>query len=275
MKISHHFLQLSIWSISALAIVSCTETTDPVSDTDIAYASEDLQANQAFEDLDYLTMSAIETSGIGARVIQNPQETICKGVSITQDTALKKITIDFGAGCKSSDGIERKGKVYIVYSGSLMVPGSTISASFDGFEVDGIKIQGSRTMTTTGFNLFENSISLSVKIKDGKVIFPDGKFITYESVQTRTIKMTATGYLVKINGTSTGISTDKVAYTSTIITPLEINKDCVKTGIYVPSAGVMEFGTMLEKITIDFGTGKCDKIITITTPSGTKEITLD
>jgi hypothetical protein len=275
MKISRHFLQLFAWSIGALAIVSCTETTDPITETEIAYASEDLQANQAFEDLDYLTMSAIETSGIGARTIENPQETICKGVSITQNVELKKITLDFGTGCKSADGIERKGKVYIVYSGSLMVPGSTISASFDGFEVNGIKIQGSRTMTTTGFNLFENSISLSVKIKDGKVIFPDGKFITFESVQTRTIKMTATGYQVKINGTSTGIGTDKVAYTSTITTPLEINKDCVKTGIYVPSAGVMEFGNILGKITINFGTGKCDKIITITTPSGTKEITLD
>lgn len=260
---------------SLLLLVSCTENVDPITTTDIAYANDDLKANQAFEDLDFLTMSALENSGIGARTIENPQETICKGISITQNQELKKITLDFGTGCKSADGVERKGKIYIVYSGSLLIPGSTISASFDGFEVDGIKIQGSRTMTTTGFNLFENSISLSVKIKDGKVIFPDGKFITFESVQTRTIKMTATGYLVKINGTSTGISTDKVAYTSTITTPLEINKDCVKTGIYVPSAGVLEFGNILGKITIDFGAGKCDKIITVTTPTETKEITLD
>ncbi len=45
MKISRHFLQLFAWSIGALAIVSCTETTDPITETEIAYASEDLQAN--------------------------------------------------------------------------------------------------------------------------------------------------------------------------------------------------------------------------------------
>lgn len=273
----NYFNQIALISliIGGLLATSCTETTEPLPQADTAIADEAMESNQAFEDLDYLTMYAIETSGMGARRLDNPQETICESFKISQNPDLNKITLDFGTNCKSKDGIERKGKIYLTYSGNMIMPGSTITASFDGFEVNKLKIQGTRTMTTMGFNLFENSIALSVKIKDGKVIWPDGKFITFESTQTRTIKIGASGYQIKISGNSTGISKDKIAYTSTIIKPLEISENCIKTGVYIPSAGITEFVSPLGKISVDFGAGECDKTITITTPAGTKEITLD
>ena len=256
-------------------VSSCNLDPDPVEERDLSIVNYDLKANQAMEDLDFLTMSALESNGIGMRTLEDPLENICKGIIITSNQQTKKITLDFGTGCKSKDGIERKGKVQFAYSGSLLLPGSKVVTSFEEFEVNGLKIQGTRTLSNGGFNLLAGSIILNVTVQEGKITWPDGKFITLDGNQTRSIKMSGSSYEVSITGTNSGISTDGSAYKTTISAPLEIYETCAKTGVYVPSKGTMIFTDKFGEFTLSFGTGTCDKIISVIYPGGNKDITLD
>ena len=81
----------------------------------------------------------------------------------------KKIIIDFGTGCTSAEGVVRKGKVLLTYSGNLAFPGSTIITSFEGYEVNVLKLEGTRVLTNTGINLATSTITMTVKVENGNV----------------------------------------------------------------------------------------------------------
>jgi hypothetical protein len=87
--------------------------------------------------------------------------------------------------------------------------------------------------------------------------------------------MSGSSYEASITGTNSGISTDGSAYKTMISAPLEIYETCAKTGVYVPSKGTMVFNDKFGEFTLVFGTGICDKVITVIYPGGTKDITLD
>ena len=201
-------------------ISGCNLDSDFDKEKELSVVNYDLKANQAVEDLEFITMSALESNGIGMRTLKNPLENICKGIIITSNQQTKKITLDFGTGCKSKDGIERKGKIQLIYSGSLLLPGSKVVTSFEEFEVDGLKIQGTRTITNGGFNLLAGSIILNVAVQNTKITWSDGKFITLEVKQTRTIKLSGSNYETSITGTNYGVSTDGLSYKTIINVPL-------------------------------------------------------
>src|SRR5258708_22515402 len=59
------------------------------------------------------------------------------------------ITIDFGTGCTGPAGKIRKGQIIIVYKGRRFLPGSSIVITFNNYFVNGIKVEGTRTLTNT------------------------------------------------------------------------------------------------------------------------------
>ena len=265
---------------SAIVVVpflffSCGDSTDSiVPEPDLSIVDDEFAINAAFEDLDFMTLDVLQTSGLGLRT--TGQNELCPGAKVTHDTQSKKITIDFGTGCTSPNGVKRKGKAILTYSGrNFLFPGTSIVTTFEGYEVNGLKVAGTRTITNGGIDLVATKVTLNVKVENGKITWPDNTFVTYSSSQSRVVSLKEAGYEATVSGSASGKSREGFDYTATIKTPLLFKEDCVKTGVLVPSLGIVDFSYRGILVSVNYGFGTCDKTVEITYPGGTKEITLD
>lgn len=260
---------------ASVFLASCNEDEPPYNpEPALATVEDEFVVNASFEDLDNLTISVMQSSGLGLRT--QGSQVICEGATVTHDLNGKKITVNFGSGCTGPQGVVRKGKLTLTYTGTnFLFPGTSIVTTFEGYEVNGLKIEGTRTLTNTGVNLATSTITLGVKIENAKITWPDNTFVTYNSTQVRQLKLTSTGYESTITGTASGKNRANVAYTATITEDLLIKQSCVLTGVYIPIAGTLELTFEGVPITADYGDGACDKVILITYPGGTKEVTVD
>lgn len=275
MKNFSSFLSISCLGALLFLQLSCGSKEDPiVPEANLDLVEDEFAINAAYEDLDFLTLEILQSSGLGLRT--HSFADLCANTVVTPDEASKKITIDFGSECTSPNGITRKGKIVLVYSGSsFLFPGSSIVTTFEGYEVNGLKIQGTRTITNAGIDLINSRVTLNVKIENGVVTWPDNSSVTYSSNQIRQVKLGESGYEVSATGTATGISRKGFEYTTTVTEPLIILEECGRTGVLVPSSGVMTFSYLGITASVHYGEGQCDKVVTITYPGGTKELTLD
>lgn len=260
----------------ALISSSCgSDPTDELPEPDLSVVDDDVQINRNFEDLDNYTLTVLEENGLGARIFKSQLDEICEGVDILVDQENRRIVIDFGESCINDEGVERKGVVTLEYSGNFLFPGATVVTTFDGYEVDGLKIEGTRSILNSGIDLANNQISLAVSVENGVITWPDGSSATYESDQVRNVQLGNDGYEISITGTATGTSRSGIAYTSLVQSALEVNQPCVESGVWIPSAGIMVFDYENSTVTADFGTGACDRTLTLTYPGGSQEITVD
>jgi len=273
---------LTTYGIGALSLLvfflsACNSDSDELlQEPDLTLVNEDYLISQAFEDLDNITLTAINNGGLGARITTDVSLTeICASAKANLDESGKKITIDFGTGCTSGNGITRKGKIILTYTGNLLFPGAKVTTTFEGYQVNDKKIEGSRTITNTGIDLAAGAVSLAVKIVNGKITWPDNTFVTVTSDQVRIVKLGGDGYEASITGTATGKSREGIEYKTLIINPLIVKQTCVETGVWVPSTGTLQFLFSGIEVTVDYGSGICDKIVSILYPGGSKEVTLD
>jgi hypothetical protein len=261
--------------VASVFLASCAEDQPPYSpESGVATLEDEFVINASFEDLDNLTISVLQSSGLGLRT--QGVQTICQGATVTHDLNGKKITVNFGTGCTGPQGVVRKGKITFSYTGTnFLFPGTSIVTTFEGYEVNGLKVEGTRTLTNTGVNLATSTITLGVKIENAKITWPDNTFVTYNSTQVRQLKLTQNGYESTITGSATGKNRSNVAYTATVKEDLFLKQECVASGVYIPTSGILELNFEGVSITADYGEGACDKVILITYPGGTKEVTVD
>jgi hypothetical protein len=254
---------------------SCEDSADSiVPEPDLSIVDDEFAINAAFEDLDFLTLDVLQSSGLGLRTLA--QQDICPTATVTHDTQAKKITVDFGTGCTSPSGVTRKGKAILTYTGNnFLFPGTSIVTTFEGYEVNGLKVAGTRTMTNGGIDLIASKVTLNVKVENGKITWPDNTFVTYSSMQSRAVSLKEAGYEATVTGSASGKSREGFDYTATIKTPLLFKEECVKTGVLVPSLGIVDFSYRGILVSVNYGFGPCDKVVEITYPGGAKEITLD
>jgi len=255
--------------------LSCGSTEDPIApEPNMDLVEDEFIINSSYEDLDFLTLHVLQSSGLGLRT--QSLADICANTIVNHDKSAKKITVDFGAGCNSPNGVTRKGKVILAYTGTnFLSPGTSIVTTFDGFEVNGLKIQGSRTITNGGIDLINNKVTLNVIIENGVITWPDNTSVTYTSTQIRQLKLGSAGYEVSATGTASGKSKQGIDYTATVTESLIINEVCASKGVYVPSSGILGFTFQGIVAAVNYGSGTCDKVVVLTYPGGTKEFTLD
>ncbi len=270
-------LGILAFAIFIFSLVSCNSDTDNIlKEPDLSIVNDDYLINQAFEDLDNVTITTLNKSGLGARLTTDVSiKELCPTAKATLDASGKKITIDFGTGCTSSNGITRKGKVILSYSGNLLFPGAKVITTFEGYSVNDKKIEGTRTLTNTGIDLAAGTISLAVKVENGKITWPDNTFVTLVSDQVRVLKLGGEGYEASITGSANGKSREGASFKTLVLTPLIVKQTCAETGVWVPSAGTLQFLISGIELTVDYGTGTCDKVVTVIYPGGSKEVTLD
>lgn len=269
-----HSLLIAAFAITAFS--SCKKTNDnPVtSEQDITIQSSKDQSvtDYLMEDAnDVLNEAASDNNLMGGRVtntnsINNTLS--CATVTVTPASGFPKtLTIDFGtAGCTSTNGILRRGKIFVTITDSLRRTGSVATMTFENYYVQGYKKEGTITWTNT---TVPPQRSWQRNVTNGKITAPDGRFWLHSG--TRNITQSegnATPRILaddvfEITGSSTVTNSNNVSRTATILTSLRKKVICANI-----DRGSIQFAGPNHTVVLNYGDGTCDRQATISVNGG-------
>jgi hypothetical protein len=266
-------------AIAIFSLLSCNKQSG-VDQTSVNVADDDAVSDAVFEDISNtidvadFTLDSYQdgTKGMSAAVTDS-----CPSVTIDHPTDAiwpKTITIDYGSGCTGFYDNTRSGKIIIAVTGPRKTLGSKRTITFDNYFFNGIKVEGTKTVENIGYNNNQNMV-FTVKLTDGKLTLPNGSVIE-RSVDHQ--REWVAGFNTKniwddevlITGTSSGVNINGVAYTNTITTALHWTRACK----FIVSGVVDIEREGKDSIILDYGTGNCDAVATVTKGGETREITL-
>lgn len=183
---------------------------------------------------------------------------------ITKDTVNQMITIDFGDGCTGPQGVVRKGKMIITYSGDRKTAGSFRATTLENFFIDSLQIEGTRKTELLAFE--ESSKSVRVTMTGGKITFPDATTATRDADHTKTIVRgdDEEGDYATLSGQASGVKRDGTAFSATILEDLLFKRGCRSERIVIAVSGVKEVVNGETTAILDYGDGTCDNDIAVT-----------
>lgn len=287
-----------------ITISSCKKEASELSDAEAkeygqATSQSDAEAEATFDDVFDNVMGVNTEVGIGGTGIfgqANPQygEEIISGVGGTDTvpacvtvtiTRLNppnafpvKVVIDFGNGCTGRDGRLRKGKIISVYSGRMIVPGSVVETTFDGYYVNGIHVEGVHRAENKST---AQQWTFAITVRNGKLTKPNGNYTQWNTTKTITqIEGNGTPLfplddVFSIKGESNGtVKRDSTLFQWAARTlpdnPLIKRFACR----WIVKGKIAIRRTNSDVALIDYGTGQCDNKATITINGVSFEITL-
>lgn len=270
MKIKNLILCATL-SLLAAGFWSCKKDDSATSTEEIEITFE-LSGNDAItenmvEDAnDILMESGVDNNFAGRNsgtvTTQTMNNLSCATVTVTPLQGFpKSISIDFGTGCTSPNGVTRKGKIYVTVSDSLRKAGSVSVMTFSNYYVNGFKIEGTITWTNTSV---PGSKSWQRKCEDGKITAVDGRYWLHSGikdiVQTQGVSTPRNllDDVFSITGHHTITNVNGKTRTSTIIEPLQKKVICDNV-----DKGKVKIEGASHIAIIDFGDGTCDRIATI------------
>ncbi len=177
-----------------------------------------------------------------------------------------KITITFEGECEGEDGRYRQGSLILTWEGELLAPDFSYTIAFDAFEVDDYQLDGS--VTVEDLAIEQNTISFSVVVSNGRLIYPDQKEITYGQDLTYNL-IFGEVFSVTVEGSITGTNRDDKGYVADTREPIKWIDDCDH-----PVSG--SFSASFDgrpALTIDYGDGTCDNMAMLT--RGTQSLEID
>ncbi|MCW5912616.1 MAG: hypothetical protein KIT62_16225 [Cyclobacteriaceae bacterium] len=265
---------------------SCLEDKFELSDQDTQNIENEAVTDAYFEDAEDMAalVVAVEPAAEGGRLTSfgkvngtKPADLRFEGtcVTVTLEMAADTqpgnphgyITIDFGTGCTDIRGNVRKGIILVEFKGKRFLPGSKIITTFDGYHINSIKIEGTRTVTNvTGSTV--SAPKFEIVLEDGRATWPDETFATREGSHTREWVRAASPLNDQwvVEGSATGSNRNGTVYQVEITKALVYKRECaISNRVFMAVEGTkvltVEGGLA---ITIDYGTGACDRIVTIT-----------
>lgn len=267
---------LAILSLIALTTVFTGCNKDEEEDTPITTADKETiaevdEAESIFDQINTISDDAIDevdnvTNGRLSRAFEG-----CADVAIDFDNS--EVIVDFGDGCEGEEGRIAKGRVIVTFAGTLFETGFSVSTTLQDFYVDGVKVEGTRTVTTLSSFLAPNP-KHEIKLTDGKITWLDGKITTRDVVLERTwVKnqdLTTNEFV--FSGTASGSTREGKAYTASITTDLVYKVACAEQENYIAAAGVKEVTVDGSKFSVDYGDGTCDNLVTLSRGSNSVEI---
>jgi hypothetical protein len=277
--------------IIALSLASCNdENAIEFSANDTNQVQEEAVTESYHEDVDDMSALAMSAEGstatgsresAGSRMGAKPNDGRFTCATITFEFAADNsvsvphgfITIDFGTGCTDPRGNVRKGIIKIEFKGKRFMPGSQIITTTIGYSINGIVLEGTRTVTNTSASL-ESNPKFTITLVGGKATWPDGDVATRELNRTREW-VRATNPMNDqwiITGTAAGTTREGKTYQMEITKPLVYKRECASSKVFMAVEGTKVLQVDGKEITIDYGTGACDKLVTITINGQSKEI---
>ena len=252
------------------------ENPNQLTEVDILIAENETIVESAFEDVDDIGFESVLYFESGGRTVENEDSPI-RCATKTHDKENKIITIDFGEGCEGPHGRVRSGKIIITYTDRKFVPGAVHTMTFENFYIDGKMVEGTRTRTNISEGENDN-LKFSVVLEDGSITWEDGTYstraATWETTRIRTPNPINDERIR--TGNASGMTREKVIYTVTITKPIVWKRGCLQSvRVMIPVEGtkVKEFEDG-KAITIDYGDGTCDNLVTITKDGATETVEL-
>jgi hypothetical protein len=269
MKLKNYLLAFATISLTA-CLSSCKKDSSSATAANEVETTFELSGDQAISDnlnsdAEYvLTEAAVENKFAGegiATVTQTMNVLSCAKVTASQGFP-KNITIDFGSGCTSINGVIRSGKINITLSDSLRKSGSVAVMTFIDYYVSGFHKEGTTTWTNTSQGGIK---SWNRKCVDGKITAPNGRFWmhsgTQDVVQTEgsSTPFNLLDDVFSITGSHSVTNAAGKTRSSEITEALEKKVICDNV-----DKGKIKIQGPNHSAVIDFGDGTCDRIATIT-----------
>jgi hypothetical protein len=257
-------------------MVSSCQKSNPLDDSSVEAADDAMLAEAVFDDV----FASLEIATVLAEDMKKSGAVIdtCPLVEVTFPELGPWpviVVIDYGTGCEGLYDVVRSGKIILTLSAPRQETGSVRTLTFENYYVNGARVEGTTVVTNTGLNNNSNVV-FSVVLTGGKITFSDSKFIEREFERAR--EYTA-GYLTwwtpwddkcLITGVAAGTNLNGISYTALVKNPLEWQADC-----RFLVSGTIEFEVEgIEPFELDYGSGECDAIATLSRGDETKEITL-
>lgn len=260
-----------IVGLAAWLLVSCDNNEVGLNNDLLDDESTQFEAEDDFflEDVDDMAgFSLAQESSSGGKVATD-RRFDCAVVTRTGDENSGTIVIDFGDGCPGPRGHIRRGKIIIEYTGRYFVPGSSWTTSFEDYSIDSVKVEGTRNVTniTDEANDF---FTFDVVMEDGAMTWPDGRKAT-RRVHHRRDEHRDENHLLDrliVYGTAEGNHRNGRGFYIEILEPLVYKRECREEGVFIPVEGVKLIKHGQREITVDYGDGRCDNIVTITNKNG-------
>lgn len=272
--------------LSLTFLSSCLDDKFELSDQDSQNIENEAVTDGYFEDAEDMATLAVaaEPESEGGRIPSfgrvtgtKPSDLRFQGecvkvmLEIAEDSELGNphgyITIDFGDGCTDSKGNIRKGIIMVEFSGIWFMPGSEIVTTFDGYHINGVRIEGTRTITNVTGSLI-SAPKFEIVLEDGRATWPDETFATREGSHTRewvrALNPSQDQWVVE--GSATGSNRNGIMYQVEITKPLVYKRECaISNRVFMAVEGTKVLTVNGDHvISIDYGTGACDRIVTIT-----------
>jgi hypothetical protein len=276
---------------SVLGFSSCKEEEPTrLSLQDTADLTEEALTDAYFQDMDDIAGIALSAPSDAEYSNGRTRGTItiedhrfdCDAIIVTIDsdeTSTAEVpkgvlAIDFGtSGCTDLKGNVRTGKLIFTYHGKRFMPGSTVVTTVDEYTINGVKLEGTRTLT----NLQASTSAaprFNVLLEDGKATFQNSLVATREADITwqwnRAQNPLDDNLEIESTSTASGTTRGGRNYEVILLENLIYKRDC---GIAV--SGIKKYTIDGEKeITLDYGDGTCDRNFSITVNGMTSEISL-
>lgn len=281
---------LAILVVGGIVFFSCKKDNNsspgnsPDTDSTVSLSTSAATTDNMFSDTyDVLGQTTAGNNYLNARIATNGRadevDTIpaCATITVSPaDTGTypKTVTVNFGTGCTGWYGVTRSGSITFTFSGHLKNPGTTVTATYNNYKVNGYLVQGNYSVYNA--SSLSNGIMFTSTVTNGKVTYPNG-FQWYSYSGTRTIRQTGgigspnyNTYVFSITGAHSYASWTGRTLTDSVTTPLVKQVSCEN----IVSGTVAFTYNGLIKGTLDYGGGNCDSTATITVGSFTKTIIL-
>ncbi len=249
-----------------LAISSCFKPRTDANDTDTSLSQNYSYVEQNNNEINNIVIEVIEKDTITSLKTDDVSDLLSSCVHFTKTSSQDSITviIDFGtSNCLCNDQKYRRGKIVI----HALANKTWAKAETVNFYVNDNLIEGTRIIARS--SILEVSVKGSTKITLG-----DSATISEDF--NRSITLTE-GYMTPsvsddvftITGSTTGVS-KKGAYTTEIVSPLKRKRTCANI---VSGVLKIKIENKLDRL-IDFGSGDCDNLVTLSIGKYSKIIAL-
>jgi hypothetical protein len=262
--------------VAVIGMNSCNKTDDSVSESETSKTTITDYAN-------IISSFALETED----ELISSEESVLKSASLTSCWTVtvdknangafypRVWTVDYlGGTCTLFSGYTKKGKIHVSLTDFWKNVGSLRTVTFEDYYFNDAKLEGVKTILNTGLNERGN-LTFTKKVSDASLTYPDGTSISWECEKFSELTAGGSTFVFaddvwSVTGTVTGVNLDGKNYTLTISSPL-----IYKTGCFYPVSGIVKIETVGGDLqTIDYGTGACDNLATLTVGGVTSEIEL-
>ena len=286
-KFGFHLLSALMIISMAAFVTSCSDDVSQVTPTAQASVSSEASTDSYFEDVESIasSVSIASDADLGGRMA-SLDDRFCANAKVTlmrkNDANSDTVKVEFiGDGC-TVNGITRKGTITIIFAPGQRKALLGEIKTILNLTINGVKIEGTRTVVLKTFS-YENGIGEikhEITLEGGKISWPDGTYAERESHHFRKAVFSVTPgnntvTLLAEGGNASGKNRNGKDYEMTITKDIVFKASCTADKKFLPVEGEKVILVNGKTISVNYGDGTCDNIITITINGESKEVTVD